>query len=345
MFGFVCVVIVTAAPDPSALAAKLADPSARRRDEAARELLEIGPSAAPALEGAASSSDPEVRTRARALLALLRDGAKSEIRLRQAESCVRDALRAEDGLDPGSDHDARIAALLPESSRSLADAARRMANRGFVPRPLASALARHATSESLLALAEFVRDERVFPSGGLAAAREIDRAFAATPERADGVRDDAREALAALDLATRSDHAPTRRMAVALYGALVNASHDERLVELAGDTDAGVRAETARVMGLYAPARFARALRGLACDTAAHVREAAFSALLRVPGVPHPEPAVSAADDASPAVRAAAARLLGRDATPDSLPVLETLATDPSVRVRAAARRSLAALR
>jgi HEAT repeat protein len=114
---------------------------------------------------------------------------------------------------------------------------------------------------------------------------------------------------------------------------------------MADDTVASVRSEAARVMGLYAPARFARTLRGLAADTDAHVRETALSALLRVPGVPHPEPAVAAADDASPAVRAAAARLLGRDATPDTLCVLETLATDPSDRVRAAARRSLAALR
>jgi hypothetical protein len=73
--GVVCIVIVAATPDPTALAAKLGDESARRRDEAARELLDLGRDAAPALEGAAASADPQIRTRAKALLALVRDAA------------------------------------------------------------------------------------------------------------------------------------------------------------------------------------------------------------------------------------------------------------------------------
>ena len=98
-------------------------------------------------------------------------------------------------------------------------------------------------------------------------------------------------------------------------------------------------------MGLYAPAESARALRRLAADIDPLVREAALTALCNVPGVPHPEPAVAAAGDECAAVRAAAAQLLGRDATPETLPVLRVLATDSSDRVRAAARRALVALR
>jgi HEAT repeat protein len=98
-------------------------------------------------------------------------------------------------------------------------------------------------------------------------------------------------------------------------------------------------------MGLYAPAVSARTLRRLAADASVEVREKALTALLRVPGVPHPDAAVAAATDESPAVRAAAACLLARDATPETVGVLDALAADPSVRVRAAARRALTALR
>jgi len=52
----------------------------------------------------------------------------------------------------GSPLDDRIGALLPESGRVLAAAARAVAEHGFVSRPLACALARHATTETLVAL-------------------------------------------------------------------------------------------------------------------------------------------------------------------------------------------------
>jgi hypothetical protein len=342
--GVLCIVIVAGTPDPTALAAKLGDASARRRDEAARELLDLGRDAAPALEGAAASADPQIRTRARALLALVRDADGPEIRARQADAAVRDALSIDGGLDAGSPIDVRVAALLPDSGRVLAASARAVAEHGFVSRQLACSLARHATPETLAALTDFVRDERMFPSAGLWAARELDREFAAAPERADGVRALAAASLPALDAAMRSDHAATRRVAVAIYGALASDAAVARLLSTA-DIDAGVRAEAARVMGVYAPAESARTLRRLASDSSAEVRETALTALLRVPGVPHPEPAVAAATDESPAVRAAAARLLARDATPETVGVLDTLAADPSDRVRAAARRSLTALR
>jgi hypothetical protein len=343
-FGLLSVVLVTAAPDPTALVAKLADPSARRRDDAARELLEIGHDAAPALEEAAASGDPRIRSRAEAILALVRDPGGPEIRARQADSAVRDALRTSGGLDAGSAADVRVAALLPESGRLLAASAHAIAEHGFVSRALACALVRHPTAESLRALAEFVRDERIFPSAGLWAARELDVEFAAAPERADEVRRMAASSLAAYADAMRSEHPATRRVAVALRGALA-AEPSAASLAAASDPDAGVRAESARVMGVYAPDESARALRRLAGDPSPEVREAALTALLRVDGVPHPEPAVAAAADDSAAVRAAAARLLARDATPGTADVLYTLATDPSRRVRAAARRALTALR
>jgi HEAT repeat protein len=343
-FGALCAVLAAGTPDPHALASRLGDPSARRRDEAARELLGLGRDAAPALETASASSDPEIRSRARALLALVRDGDGAEIRARQADAAVREALRTDGGLDAGSACDVRVAALSPESGVVLAAAARRTAERGFVSRSFACALARHATPDTLAALAEFVRDERVFPSSALAAARELDRAIAASPESADGFRADAADALASLDAAMRSGHPATRRMAVALYGALAGDEAVARLVT-AADADPGVRAETARVMGVHAAGLSAKTLRRLAGDASPDVRLAALTALLRVPGSPRPEPAVAAAGDESPAVRAAAARLLGREATPDTVGVLETLATDPSDRVRGAAREALTALR
>lgn len=344
-FAVACAIAVAAAPDPAALAARLSDASARRRDEAARDLLALGRAAAPALEEAAASKDPEVRNRARALLALVTDENGANVRARLAQTTVRDALAAVEGLVAGSVHDVRIATLLPESGAVLASASRHVAERDFVSRDLACALARHATAATIAALADFVRDERVFPSGGLAAARELDRVLREAPERATAIRGD-ETALAALGEALVHRHPATRRVAVALYGPVAGESGATRLCEVAAtDGDAPVRAECARVLGLYAPAQTARTLRRLAEDKDAQVREAALTALLEVPGVPHPEPAVVGAFDDVPAVRAAAARLLAREVTPETLHVLEALAQDRSDRVRAAAQRSLAAVR
>lgn len=342
--GFVCLVVVAGTPEHTKLVAKLGDRRARARDEAAVRLLEIGRAAVPALEEGVRSDDASVRTRSAALLELVRGDADGAIRARLAGAAVRDALTTTGGLAAGSATDERIAALMPESGRALAAAARISPSEGLVSSQLAAALARHAAEETLASLATLVRDELVPPSAGLAAARELDRAFDASPERADAVRGEALRALAILDEAMSSPHAPTRRAAVAVYGPLAGAAGTERIVAAAADPDASVRAECARVLGVHAPGA-AAALRRLAADGDAAVREAALTALLAVPGSPHGEPAVAAAADASPAVRAAAARLLGREATPDTVGCLETLASDPSLRVRAAARRALASLR
>jgi hypothetical protein len=321
-----------AAPDPQSLARRLGDPTFKSRDEAARELVRLGRDAAPALAAAAAADDLEVRARARALLAIV--SGDETIRLRAADAAVRDALRLPDGLDAGSDADLRLAQAAPESGRALAAAARQIASHGFVPPRLAAALARHATVESLAALAEFVRDERLLPSTAIALSRVID----SSPEAPAA-------ALAPLEEAMTSPAPATRRAAVALFGALAGESGRGRLIAACDDFDADVRVEAVRALGARAAAQSAHTLRALAADPNADVREAALTALAAVPGSPRPEPAVAAAQDASPAVRAAAARLLGRDATPETLGVLEALCSDPSARVRAAARRSLAALR
>jgi HEAT repeat protein len=345
ILGFGCLVVVAAAPDHAPLVARLGERTSRERDEAAARLLEIGPAAAPALEEGARSRDAAVRSRSAALLALVRGDADGAIRARLAGAAVRDALRTSGGLAAGSAPDARIAALMPESAHFLAAAARVEPSRGLVSAPLVSALARHAAGETLASLATLVRDERIAPSAALEAAHALDAAFGASPERADAVRGQAPRALAILEEAMDSPHAPTRRAALAVYGALAGAPGAERVAAAAVDADPSVRAECARVLGLHAPGASAAALRRLAADPAAPVREAALTALLALPGPPRAEPAVAAAGDASPAVRAAAARLLGREATPDTVPCLETLAADPSLRVRAAARRALASLR
>lgn len=341
--SFVVVALVTAAPEPATIAAGLGAPTARRREAAARELLTLGPLAAPALSIAAASPDPEVRSRARSILALVHDDAG--VRVRAAVVAVSDAMREPGALESGGVADARIAALAPESIRALAAAARRVASRGYVAQPLACALARHAGADSVAALAEFVRDGRVFSSSALVAARELDRVLERRDARAAEVRASAAPAIAALDVAGRSTDATVRRAVVALRGALAGDDGIAPIVEAASDVDAGVRVEAARVLGLYAPAESASTLRALAADPIAAVRETALTALFEVPGAPSPEAAVASAADDSPAVRAAAARLLGRDATPSSIGVLEELAVDPSPRVRASARRALAALR
>lgn len=336
---------MAAAPDHAPLVAKLGERTARERDAAAARLVAIGRAAAPALEEGARSGDAAVRSRAAAILALVRGDADGAIRARLAGAAVRDALTTAGGLAEGSDPDARIAALMPESGRVLAAAARTSPGEAFVSSQIAAALARHAADETLLSLATLVRDEMILPSAGLEAARALDRAFDESPERAAEVRAEAGDALAVLEEAMDSPHAPTRRAAVAVYGALAGQEGAARVLASAEDRDESVRAECARVLGVHAPGASAAALRRLAADRAALVREAALTALLALPGSPHAEPAVAATNDASPAVRAAAARLLAREATPDTVGCLETLATDPSMRVRAAARRALASLR
>ena len=346
VFGFACLVSVAATPDHTSLVERLGDSTARSRDDAAGRLREIGTAAVPALEEGARSSDAAVRSRSAAILALVRGDADGAIRARLAGAAVRDALTTAGGLVAGSDADARISALMPESARELAAAAQTAPGHAFVSSQLAAALARHAAEETLTSLAILVRDERVPPSAGLEAARALDRAFDAAPERADAVRSQAPRALAILEEAMDAPHSPTRRAAVAVYGVLAGAPGAGRIAAIAAhDCDSAVRAECARVLGLHAPGVSAPVLRGLAADRAPHVREAALMALLSLPGSPRPEPAVAAVGDESPAVRAAAAQLLAREATPETVGFLEALAADPSVRVRAAARRALASLR
>jgi hypothetical protein len=340
--GALCVVAVVGAPDPETAAKRLGVRVARQREQAASELRADGAAARPALEAAATSSDPDVRSRARALLALLARDADSE-RRRDAELAVRDALRRDRGLEAGGPTDRRLASLEPESGDVLASAARAVAERSYVGADLACALVRHATPSSVATLAALVRDERVFPSSVLAASRELDALLCRDPQRAETLRGGAAAALDALREAMRSAHAPTRRVATALFGALAGDDGAETLVAMACDRDTDVRAEACRVAGVYVPAQTAATLRETAADPCSEVRTAALAALLAVPGTPHPEPAVAAATDRSATVRAAAATLLAREATPDTLCVLQALAADPSARVRAAARRALAA--
>ena len=339
-----------AVPEARSLAGRLGSASAADREQAARDLAALGPSARAALEEAAASPDPEVRNRARALLALLPDrDAARELRAREAAAVVRAAMASPGGLGRGSVWDQRLHDLAPAAGAALATVARCAAQRDLVGTELACALARHPAAESLAALGEFVRHERMPPSAGLAAARVIEEMSDSDALNGPLVRACAPAAVPHLDEAIRAGSGPTRRAALALLASAVSGDAAPTLIAAADDPDAGVRAEAARALGRIAPAECAAVLRRLAADPVASVRLAALDALADVPGAPEPGPAVTAAADVSPARRPAPARrraparLLARDATPDTLPILYALAQDPSPRVRAAADRALRA--
>lgn len=335
-----------ARPDAATLAARLGAARADERDAATAALASLGPGARIALEVAADADDPEVRFRARGLLARLGDDGRraSARRYREAVAAIRaDGLCAA-ALAPGGPTDAALRAFAPESGTALADAARRTARHGLVDVPVAGALARLATPDSFAALAEVWRADRLVPSAGLAAAREIDAATDDDPETAGSVLGAAGRAADILGDPLAAREAPRRRTGVALLAAFRGRAEVGTLLRAAADPDPGVRAEAARTLGRHAPSDGAAALRALAADADPDVRVAALEALAHVSGAPTPGPAVAAAEDAVPAVRRAAARLLARDATPSEIPLLRRLASDPSASVRSVARRTLDAL-
>lgn len=343
------VVLGLAAPDPHRLAARLGADTARERDEAAAELTVLGDEAAPALESAARSGDPEVRSRARGLLERLRvrddPSARSIQRSREVVALLSGADPRDDVLAVDGEIDRRLHDLAPEAGAVLADLALRRSRSAFVGSALAAALARHTTPESLAALATLWRDERLTPSAAMTSARQLDATTDGDRDAQSSLRATAVQAAETLRDVLDAREPSRRRAGLALLGAFAGDDAALSLLRAAEDSDAGVRCEAARVLGRHLPIAGADALRALARDADAGVRTAALVALRRVPGTPRPEPAVAAADDAAVSVRRAAAELLARDATPPELPLLDRLAADPSPSVRAAARRSLAALR
>jgi HEAT repeat protein len=183
------------------------------------------------------------------------------------------------------------------------------------------------------------------PSAGLLAAREMDDATRGDRPRETAFLAAAARASALLGDVLDAPEGPRRRTGVALAASFRGAAAADLLCSAARDRDPGVRAEAARALGRHAGGAGAAALRVLARDADAAVRVAALDALALVPGTPRPEPAVAALEDAVPTVRRAAAALLAFEATPDELPLLARVAAhDPSARVRAAARQSLARL-
>ena len=328
------VVVTAAAPDPRALAGRLESPSAAEREEATRALAELGDAARPALEEATLSPDPEVRSRATALLARQRrdDREASRAARRDAARILRTAVLEGLPLVEGGDTDLALASLGAPAADVLADAARRSARRTFVPSDLVLALARHESAASLASLADLWADGSLLPSDAIRAGRILGRRTRTA---------DVGPAVARLRERITRAAAPHRRAGVALAAGIGGAGERDLLLAAAEDGDPGVRAEAARSLGCHLPAAAAETLRTLALDPAEEVRRAALEALLRVPGIPHPEVAVANAGHPRPDVRAAAAALLVREATPETVAVLDAFAADPSAAVRASLRRAL----
>ncbi|MCE9634517.1 MAG: hypothetical protein K8T90_02330, partial [Planctomycetes bacterium] len=151
--------------------ARLAAWTAAERDEAAAALAELGDVAVPVLRDALREPDAEVRDRARSILRKLTATAAtvSRDRYREAVSLLRAAPVADGAPSPGPEAAARLRELAPESGRALADWALRASQRTFVGAPLALALTRFGTDDSLAALAKLWRAERLSPSAALMA--------------------------------------------------------------------------------------------------------------------------------------------------------------------------------
>lgn len=331
-------VLTAALPDPRALADRLGAPTASERDAATRALADLGDAAAPALEDAARRGAPEARSRASALLARLRRDAESELRAarREAAAILSDAAAAGSRLDEDGGADRGLVRLGPAAGDALAARARALPARELVPPDLAAALARHESTASVTALAELWSAQRLLPSDAIRAGRRLGE----RPRTADTA-----VAVHTVTDALAGARGAHRRAGVALLAGLAGRDAADVLIACRTDADAGVRAEVAHALGAHAPAHGARALRELAVDPDPSVRIAALQALCRVPGIPHPESAVANADDPRPAVRRAAAALLARELTPETVPLLAALAADASMSVRLAARRGAGALR
>jgi hypothetical protein len=333
ILGAALVVLVTAGtPDARELGQRLSSDSAAERDAAARELKDMGEGARDTLEVLARDGAPEARRRSRALLGLLDSEDRLTARARglEARALLRSALRQRGRLAAGSAHDERIAELADDGARAVAAHAAREVARASFREQDALAVARHPSTLGVAALTAALRRDGVAGSAIVRAARALVNA------PAEMLGDEARRSLQTV-LAQRGD--PRRRAAAALLLAF----EPDHAGQLALDGDPRVRIEAALALGRRGGCG-ASALERLAADVDTDVRAAALEALRHVPGAPRPGPAHENAEHADPRLRAAAARLLARDAVPESLPVLARLATDDSARVRAAAERSLAAL-
>ncbi len=324
---------LAATPDARGLVARLEAESAAERDRAATELLALGDAAEPALIEATRGGPVAVRRRARALLATLRDTGGREARLTEARALWRVSAGSADGA---AARDA-LASLGDDAARALATEAHRQAVVGLVDADLTEALGRQVSAATVSALAGLLVEDRLRASDTLRAARHL----AAHPDAALAFLPTARRDL---ERVLRGARGPRRRAAAALLAACCDLdSALPRARELASDDEPGVRIEAARWLsrlGIGAGAT----LDLLADDPETSVRVAALEALVEIPGSPRPGPAVRNAEHADPAVRAAAAALLARDAVPDTESVLHRLLADESPRVRAAAERSATAL-
>lgn len=338
LLGLGSALLSAGVPDPDGLVERLAADRAEERDEAARTLLALGDAARPALERARDAADAEVRARAEALLELMRDDAPDRRRAAEVRAVVDHVYRHPTELD--DDHvDAELRRLHPDAADELAAATLRLGRQRLVPTELVQALARHSSRATRATLLELVAGESAAPSAFLRAARE--------PGHVPGVVDSAELHVlgARLDELLSADHSVSpayRRAAVALFARLIADTEPTWFDRAARDPDASVRVEAVRTLALHRPSRRADLLRELARqDASEDVRVAALDALRHVVGRPRPGPAVAASTHDEVAVRAAAARLLGHDATPDAIATLVQLERDPERRVRAAASRAL----
>jgi len=321
-------------PDARDLTRDLGAETAEKRDTAARRLLAMGSAAEPALAETAKSGNAAARRRARALLALIEDGGENghDARRREADAIVQAARRRDGELRPTGMHDQRLTELGDAGALAVARAAQREADVGAVRPRTGAAIGRHPSAAGMTTLASALHGDRILGSTLVRVARRLES------DQANLLTDDTRERLQAVLAAPRD---PRRRGAAALLATLDTKTADS----FATDPDPRVRLEAVHALGRKRTADAGTLLERLAVDPDIAVRRAALGALRNIPGKPRSEPAHANADHPDAGVRAAAAELLGRDAVPESLAVLWTLSSDCSVRVRAAANRSLITLR
>jgi len=250
VLGVLATLLVMATPRSNRLIEQLGAASAAERDRAAQRLLALGDDAVAGLREATQSPDPAIRERAAAILDLLTRGTGpgSPARRREARARVREALRVEGALAPGSGLDESLARLWPEAGNLLAKAALRRGEDRLVTAPLATALARHATPDSVLALADLAAADKLTPSAGLRAARQLE-ATLGTEEGRSRVGDARAIASDRIEPVLGRGSAPRRRATTALYGALASTRTAARLGSLARDQDWAVRLEAARALG------------------------------------------------------------------------------------------------
>jgi len=348
MMAGLALLVTVATPDArnaTDLVRDLDAETAGTRNAAARTLLSMGRSATPALERAAASASPGVRRRARALLALIDDGGEHgpDAQRRRADALVRAAVHRDGHVRADGEHDQRLAELGDVGAHAVARAAQRESEHGAVRPRTGAAIGRHPSAMGVKALTGALARDRVLGSTLVEVARQLEaetdaasdgRTLARTRFLSDGARNN-------LEAVLERPLDPRRRGAAALLTALDTTT----AARFVSDPDARVRIEAARALGRQNSASAGDALERLALDVEPTVRRAALEALRKIPGRPRPKTAHANADHADVGVRVAAAELLGRDAVRESMYVLHRLANDRSVRVRAAAERSLISIR